>query len=173
MHRSLVFQLRPKLIVRQMLLNLDENSPEAPKWNIIGAIFNSGGTRTVIKKIRTIVSYNVEPHVRQQGGKMVEIGPKPCRQEINIVDEIVLQAGDSKDFTLNLNSEINDRITYLADCAKGHLTNPQLVGLISLRGEIEYFDEIGTRRPVGISRELDFPSKRFTISDDSDFEYAD
>ncbi|MGB6715402.1 MAG: hypothetical protein WBE47_00475 [Candidatus Acidiferrales bacterium] len=173
MHRSLVFQFRPKIIVRQMSLNFDENNPESRKWNIVGAIFNSGGTRTVIKKIRIVVFYRVEPHVRQQDGKMVEISPKPCKQEITIIAEIVLQAGDSKDFTLDLNSEINDRITYLADSAKNHLTNPQLVGVISLRGEIEYFDEIGTRRPVGISRELDFLSKRFTVSDDSDFEYAD
>ena len=153
-----------------MSLNFDENNPESRKWNIVGAIFNLGGTRTVIKKIRIVVFYRVEPHVRQQDGKMVEISPKPCKQEITIIAEIVLQAGDSKDFTLDLNSEINDRITYLADSAKNHLTNPQLVGVISLRGEIEYFDEIGTRCRVGISRELDFLSKRFTVSDDSDFD---
>ena len=173
MHRSFVFQFRPKIIVRQMLLHLDESSPETPKWSIIGAIFNSGSIQTVIKKIHVFVFYKVQPHVRQQGGKMVEFGPKSCEQEITILDEFTLQAGDSKDFTLDLNSEIKDRIIYLADSAKNHLTNPQLVGAISLRGEIKYSYELETSRTVGISRELNCPSRRFIVSDDSDFEYAE
>lgn len=172
MHRSLVFQLRSRIIIRQMSLNSGDD-PAAPKWKINATIFNSGGTQTTIKSTHIVVFYEIEPHIEFQGGKPVDPNPKSCKQDIKIPGETILKAGDGKDISLDLDAEMSERLAHLDRRAKTFVTNPRLVGLIYLRGEIQCIDEIGDQRTIGISRELDFPTKRFTVSDDSDFEYAD
>jgi hypothetical protein len=171
MNRSMVSQFRPRLVVRQMCLDSEDSNPDAPKWAVRYAIFNTGGTRAVIKRIHVFVSYHAEPSLRSVGGKLVPANPDDHKQEIDALDEFILEAGQCRE--LAFDPGLERKIEYLVNNARNGVTNPELVGLISLRGEIEYFDEIGTRRIIGISRELDIPTKRFTISSDTDFEYAD
>jgi hypothetical protein len=172
-HRSMVSQFRPKLVVRQMFLQSKGSNVETPEWTIPYAIFNTGGTRAVIRAIHGFIFWNAEQFVRPQAGKFVPINPEVYKQEVNSIDEFVLEAGQFKELTFNLDPEWSKRITHLAKSERYGATNPQLVGYISLAVEIEYFDDIGTHRKIGLSRQLDFTTKRFTISDDPDFEYTD
>jgi hypothetical protein len=156
-----------------MFLRPQEPKQDTSEWVIQYVIFNTGGTRAIVDKIRVFVFWYANQHVHSQGGKLVPMNPDDFKTEFNIADSYKLKAGQFKELRFDLDPEWSKRIAHLTAYQRQGITNPEIVGYISVAGEIEYLDDSKVRRIVGISRKLDFTAKRFVSSNDSDFEYAD
>jgi len=172
MGQNLVFQFRPKLIVRQMFLEVGTiQTPGAKPSTIRYTVANIGGTAARIVRIHGAVDYvNVPGTV---GRTHSPLTPSTCSQKFDLQESTSFGAGEDRKLTLELDQNVSDKIRFLQMQCEAGVTNPQIVGEISIRAELLYSDEIRIKRKTGILRSLDVESRRFTPSEDKEYEYVD
>lgn len=170
MRRNIALQFRPKLIVRKVEL---ERSAEGNPVRIKYAVANTGGTDARILRIQGSVDYADVPGFWGNPSKGQRMTPPAYSQQIDSVKPTVLIAGEERHLTLELDPTIIEKIKFVEMRMKSNVTNPQLVGLISLLADIQYSDDVGIKRKTGIWRTLDIETSRFTAIEDAEYEYQD
>lgn len=172
MHRSIVSQFRPKLIVRRVIFEFGTiQTPGGKPAKIHYTVANTGGTDATIVNIRGSVLYANVPGII--GRTKQPLTPPAHNQEFDLQESISLRAGEDRQLILELDHTIFEKIRFIQAQSSFNVTNPDLVGRISILAEIQYSDRSGTKRKTGILRFLDIESRRFTPSEDKEYEYAD
>jgi|SRR5208282_1474310 len=173
MRKNIALQFRPKLIVRKVVLEAG---------TIRYTIANTGGTTARIVHIHALADYvhldrRTDQVANRPAGTALTRGqiirPPEYTQEFDLRDQPVFEAGEDQDLHLNLDQTSTEIVDHLRDRNAHGMTNPQLTGAYSIRGEIEYCDEIGIKRKTGFLRRLNIESKNFLPADNPDYEYVD
>ena len=166
MSRTLIFQFRPKLIIRNATLETPEGEPA----RILYSVANVGGTDAKIVNTDLKVLYI---GVNLVNAKKEPLTPPAHEQKVLWEKSVLLHAGQDTQLSITLDSTIVERLGFLRDQRKWGTTNPELVGQLSLRGKLYYTDESNITRNIGIQRYLDVEKKRLFATPDSEYDYAD
>jgi hypothetical protein len=171
--RNIALQFRPRLIVRRGELEYGSLAVGGKPAKIHYTVANVGGTNARILRAWGSVDYADVPGFWGNPSKGQRLTPPAYSQQFDSVEPLLLRAGEDRRLTLELDQTIFDKVKFIQMRMTHNSTNPQIVGLIAFRADIQYSDDTGIERKTGIWRSLDIETMCFTPIEDSEYEYQD